>query len=944
MEILDFEMEIGDLAGHGYPVTARAPAGEASASLRLPLTREELDHQLAVINDAVLASSAIARRVATDDEQPVQQFGRQLFDALVTDDVRALYVASAQRARDEGASLRLVLRIRSPELARLPWEFLFDPSRQDYLGLTLPLVRFPQVLVPRQPLQAAAPLRILGMVSRPNDQDALAVNDEKRRLRTALDALERSGQIELTWVDGQTYGDLEDALDRGPWHALHFIGHGGYDRESDEGTIALAGEDGRTDAVGADDLSRLLGEHYTLRLVVLNACDTGRGGALDVFSSTAGALVRRGIPAVVAMQFAISDEAAIRFAQTFYQNVAKRLPIDTSVMRARRGLRRTRKNTLEWGTPVLYLRAPDGQIFSPTAPAPAASEDAVRAAPLLVRRRPEQSASAEAEALYDRALAAFWTERWDQAVDLLRQVLALRPAYPEAERKLDQARRQRQLAAHYAEGLAAAEAGQWDEAVAAFAAVHAVDPGYQDVQAKLDAARHQQRLAGLRAEARRLYQAGEWAAVLKVGERIEALDPGAADPEGLMATARAELEQAERAQQLATDYRAGLRLIEAGQWSEAAQKLELVAELDPAFGEVSALLARARRELQPSPPPAASQPAPASPVGPASPPGRPAGQMAPPRSRAQTTPPAQGRPDEPAGQPVVGVSVHHDKQVNAVAFSPDGHWLATGSADHTARVWDAGTGQPGPTMRHESRTSDVTSLAFAPEGTRLATASKDGTARIWDAASGQELRKLNHGGVSFVLGLAFSPDGRWLATACDKWTARIWDVASGQRVLDLLVQKVFGVAFSPDGRWLATAGKDGTARIWDAVTGQELCALYHGRSVRAVTFSPDGQRLATASDDKAARIWNATSGEEEQTLSHSGPVRAVAFSPDGHWLATASDKAARIWDVTDGKQERAFSHGDPVLAVAFSPDGHRLARASGNVARIGILAEGGHDD
>jgi hypothetical protein len=606
MEILDFEMEIGDLAGQGYPVTARAPAGEASANMRLPLTREELDRQLAVINDAVLASSAIARRAATDDEQPVQQFGQQLFDALVSDDVRALYVASAQRARDEGASLRLVLRIRSPELARLPWEFLFDSGRQDYLGLTLPLVRFPQVLAPRQPLQAAAPLRILGLVARPNDQDELAVNDEKRRLRIALDALERSGQIELVWVDGQTYGDLEDALDQGPWHAFHFVGHGGYDRESDEGTIALAGEDGRTDAVGAEDLSRLLGEHYTLRLVVLNACDTGRGGALDVFSSTAGALVRRGIPAVVAMQFAISDEAAIRFAQTFYQNVAKRLPIDTSVMRARRGLRRTRKNTLEWGTPVLYLRAPDGQIFGPTASDPAASGDAGRAAPLPVRRRPEQAASAEAEALYDQALAAFWTERWDQAVGLLRQVLALRPAYPEAERKLDQARRQMQLAANYAEGLEAAEAGEWERAVAAFTALRAVNTDYQDVSARREHARHQQRLAGLRAEAGRLRQAQEWAALLKVGERIQSLDPEAADAGELIATARTELERAETAQRLAADYRAGLRLIEAGQWSEAAQKLELVAEQDPAFGEVAALLVRARRELQSSPPPAAA--------------------------------------------------------------------------------------------------------------------------------------------------------------------------------------------------------------------------------------------------------------------------------------------------------------------------------------------------
>jgi WD40 repeat protein/tetratricopeptide (TPR) repeat protein len=929
MEILDFEMEIGDLAGHGYPVTARAPAGEASASMRLPLTREELDHQLAVINDAVLASSAIARRVATDDEQPVQQFGRQLFDALVTDDVRALYVASAQRARDEGASLRLVLRIRSPELARLPWEFLFDPGRQDYLGLTLPLVRFPQVLVPRQPLQAAAPLRILGMVSRPNDQDPLAVNDEKRRLRTALDALERSGQIELTWVGGQTYGDLEDALDQGPWHAFHFVGHGGYDRESDEGTIALAGEDGRTDAVGADDLSRLLGEHYTLRLVVLNACETGRGGALDVFSSTAGALVRRGIPAVVAMQFAISDDAAIRFAQTFYQNVAKRLPIDTSVMRARRALRRTRKNTLEWGTPVLYLRAPDGQIFSPAAPAPAASGDADRAAPLLVRRRPEQSASAEAEALYDRALAAFWTERWDQAVDLLRQVLVLRPSYPEAERKLDQARRQQQLAAHYEEGLAAAEAGQWDAAVAAFTAVHEVDPGYQDVPAKLDDARHQQRLAGLRAEARRLYQAGEWAAVLKVGERIQALDPGAADPGGLMATARAELEQAERAQRLATDYRAGLRLIDAGQWREAAQKLELVVAQEPGFGEATALLARARRELSEAEPASPPPPIPSALDGPG---------KADPAGRRQPS-------AEPARPPAAALTIRQESLVHTVAFSPDGRWLATGSAGGILSIWDARTGRPGPALKGSRLVLDVTSVAFASDSARLAAASKDGNAWVWDAASGQVLGKYYSGGAAFVYGVAFSPDGRWLATASGSKPTRIWDVTSMQIIREFTVKKVFGVAFSPDGRWLATGGKDGTSRIWDASSGQELSAFHHGRPVRAVVFSPDGLRLGTASDDKTARVLDIAREQQERRLPHGGPVRAVAFSPDGLRLATASDdRAARVWDIASGQEEQIFSHGGPVRAVAFSPDGHRLATASGNAASVWALGEEGQDD
>jgi CHAT domain len=170
-------------------------------------------------------------------------------------------------------------------------------------------------------------------------------------------------------VAGQTYNDLEDALDNGPWHVFHFIGHGGYDRAADEGVLALADETGRTQPVGADDISRLLAEHHPLRLVVLNVCDTGRGSAADAFSSTAAALIRRETPAVVAMQFEITDSAAIRFGQTFYQHVAKRRPVDDSVMRARRALRLAKKDTLEWGTPVLYLRAPGGRIFD-TAIAP----------------------------------------------------------------------------------------------------------------------------------------------------------------------------------------------------------------------------------------------------------------------------------------------------------------------------------------------------------------------------------------------------------------------------------------------------------------------------------------------------------------------------------------------------------------------------------------------
>jgi CHAT domain-containing protein len=313
MATLDFELEIGPGTDGTYPVTARTPSGETTATFRWSFTPVELDQQLAVIKDKVLASSAVTRRAPTRDEHPVRELGQDLFEALITDDVRALYVASGQRAREDNHVLRLVLRVHPSELARLPWEFLFDPRQQDYLGLTFPLVRSPHALAPRQRLRVPAPLRILGMVARPGDQHTLDTRQEQQRLQDALARLP-AGLVELKWVGGQTYSDLEDTLDQGPWHVFHFIGHGGYDTGVEEGTLALAGETGRTQMIGAEDISRLLAEHHPLRMVMLNACDTGRGSGLDAFSSIAAALIRRGIPAVVAMQFEITDSAAILFA------------------------------------------------------------------------------------------------------------------------------------------------------------------------------------------------------------------------------------------------------------------------------------------------------------------------------------------------------------------------------------------------------------------------------------------------------------------------------------------------------------------------------------------------------------------------------------------------------------------------------------------------------
>lgn len=135
MTTLDVELEVGRNTGGSYPVVARA--GGEVATAHLPVAAVELDSQLAVARSAVSASSPLVANTVEDPAAPTENgqymrdLGRQLFEALIVDDVRDLYVANRERATEQGSTMRLVLRALPVELGRLPWEFLFDPERQD---------------------------------------------------------------------------------------------------------------------------------------------------------------------------------------------------------------------------------------------------------------------------------------------------------------------------------------------------------------------------------------------------------------------------------------------------------------------------------------------------------------------------------------------------------------------------------------------------------------------------------------------------------------------------------------------------------------------------------------------------------------------------------------------------------------------------------------------
>jgi hypothetical protein len=133
------------------------------------------------------------------------------------------------------------------------------------------------------------------MTSSPKDLPELDIEREKLRLEKAIADLRASGLVELTWLPGQSWYDLQRAMRRGPWHIFHFIGHGGFDARTDEGLIALENEERKAYLLSATQMAQLLADHRSLRLVVLNSCEGAKGSELDIFSGTASILLRRGM-------------------------------------------------------------------------------------------------------------------------------------------------------------------------------------------------------------------------------------------------------------------------------------------------------------------------------------------------------------------------------------------------------------------------------------------------------------------------------------------------------------------------------------------------------------------------------------------------------------------------------------------------------------------------
>ncbi|MEB3337032.1 MAG: WD40 repeat domain-containing protein [Leptolyngbyaceae bacterium] len=276
----------------------------------------------------------------------------------------------------------------------------------------------------------------------------------------------------------------------------------------------------------------------------------------------------------------------------------------------------------------------------------------------------------------------------------------------------------------------------------------------------------------------------------------------------------------------------------------------------------------------------------------------------------------------------------HSGKAAAIAVSLDGQSLASGSEDHTIKLWHCGTGELLQTLPEDAEVGRVLMLALSQDGQILASGhrrSDRSSIKVWHLPTHQLLHTFT-GHKNWIYSLAISPDAKILVSGSHK--IKVWDLGTGELVRTLTGHKkwVYSLAVSPNGQILASASADKTIRIWHLPTGELLSILYgHSDWVRTLAISVDGQTLASGSDDNTIKLWHLSSGTLLRTLTgHTDWVLSVAISPDGQTLISGSrDHTIKFWHMQTGALLRTLTgHKRWIHSLAVSSDGRMLVSGS----------------
>lgn len=351
----DFEINYQDfqlLVTTDLLVRASSVQGDVSNRFRLDL------------NEIKLALNLIEKRQT--DIDLLKRLGGKLYQAIFPKDILGLFRATVAGASSSESNVRIRLVLELPELASLPWELLYDESTNTFLANSIQtaLSRYIDVPLQKRDLKSAKlPLKVLLIISSPKNLIKLDVFGEENLIKASLGKYINLNQIDLDVLHEPTVPNIIQKLREKPYNIFHFIGHGIF--KDNKGYIALLNQDGTSRLLNDESFSNFFLGNRSLGLAILNSCESATISSNRVFAGIAPNLVRRGLPAVIAMQYSILDTTAKLFADEFYRTLALGYPIDSAIQTTRNSISiEVGLDKPDFAIPVLYMRAKDGIIFN----------------------------------------------------------------------------------------------------------------------------------------------------------------------------------------------------------------------------------------------------------------------------------------------------------------------------------------------------------------------------------------------------------------------------------------------------------------------------------------------------------------------------------------------------------------------------------------------------